>query len=400
MQNEWHGYMRIFDNERLIMIGVCIKYFHENYGGMLQAFATVHMLESRNIEYELINYEKRRTLPEKIKSIPRLFNGVLLNDKYEALKKKMGKKKHPDFAKKDAIRMQAFARFKEKSFAKLSPTFVGYKELCKGANRYSAVVVGSDQLWSPAGLPTNFYNLMFVPEYIRKISYASSFGVSQIPWYQKKRTEQFLKRLDYISMREIRGSEMVKELTGQDVPTILDPVFCFDKEEWRGMIPEKKLLDEPYIFAYFLGANPAHRKAVQQLSKETGLKIVILRHMDQYVEEDENVGDIAPYDVGPEEFLNYLRGAEYVCTDSFHGSCFSIINEKKFMIFNRYGTKSKTSKNSRIDSLCKNLGLSGRRFKGNILAIKDEIDYMSVQSRFKEMHKVTEDYINNAFNGL
>lgn len=170
------------------MIGVCIKYFHENYGGMLQAYATTKMLEARGIDYELIQYEKRRTLPEKIMSVPRLLNGVLLNDKYEALKKKMGMKKHPEFAKNDAIRMEAFGRFKKKAFTRFSPVFAGYPALCEGAKRYDAVVTGSDQLWSPAGLPTNYYNLMFVPDFVRKISYASSFGVSQIPWYQVKRT--------------------------------------------------------------------------------------------------------------------------------------------------------------------------------------------------------------------
>ncbi len=72
--------------------------------------------------------------------------------------------------------------------------------------------------------------------------------------------------------------------------------------------------------------------------------------MDQYVEEDENFGDYAPYNVGPIEFLNLIRGAEYVCTDSFHGTCFSVINEKKFMVFNRYSDNSSVSKNSRIDS--------------------------------------------------
>ena len=63
------------------MIGVCIKYFHENYGGMLQAFATIKMLESREMEYELIRYKKNLTLRKKIKSIPRLLNTVLLKDK-------------------------------------------------------------------------------------------------------------------------------------------------------------------------------------------------------------------------------------------------------------------------------------------------------------------------------
>ena len=141
------------------MIGVCIKYFHENYGGMLQAYATTKMLEARGIDYELIQYEKRRTLPEKIMSVPRLLNGVLLNDKYEALKKKMGMKKHPEFAKNDAIRMEAFGRFKKKAFTRFSPVFAGYPALCEGAKRYDAVVTGSDQLWSPAGLPTKHYYL-------------------------------------------------------------------------------------------------------------------------------------------------------------------------------------------------------------------------------------------------
>lgn len=65
-----------------------------------------------------------------------------------------------------------------------------------------------------------------------KISIASSFGVKEIPWYQKKRTIQYLNRIEYISMRENRGSEIVKELTGRDVPTILDPVFFLSKNEW------------------------------------------------------------------------------------------------------------------------------------------------------------------------
>lgn len=87
------------------MIGVCIKYFHENYGGMLQAYATVSMLEARGLDYELIQYEKKRTPIGVIKSLPRLLNGVLLNDKYEAFLKKKGMKQHPEFAKNDAIRM-------------------------------------------------------------------------------------------------------------------------------------------------------------------------------------------------------------------------------------------------------------------------------------------------------
>ena len=382
------------------MIGVCIKYFHENYGGMLQAFATIKMLESREMEYELIRYKKNLTLRKKIKSIPRLLNTVLLKDKYEAFLKKKGMMKHPEFAENNAIRMKAFDEFKKNKFIKLSTEYVGYKELCKGAKKYSAVISGSDQLWSPAGLPTNFYNLMFVPDEVRKISYASSFGVSQIPWYQTKRTANYLKRLDYISMRENRGSQIVKELIGKEVPVILDPVFNFDKEQWKELIPVKNEISEEYIFAYFLGNTVEYRKKVEAAANKLGYKIVVLRHLDQYIPEDETFGDIALYDVGPERFINLFRGAAYVCTDSFHGSCFSIINNKKFIVFNRYAAGSKNSKNSRIDTLCNNLGLQERRYNSNKTLeeqLNENIDYELVTDKIRKLKQDTDKYLDEAF---
>lgn len=379
------------------MIGICIKYFHENYGGMLQAYATVSMLENCEIPYELIQYEKKRTLVEVVKSMPRLLNGVLLNDKYEAFLKKQGFKKHPEFAENDAIRMKAFEIFKNQKFTKLSPVFKGYAALCEGGKKYSAVITGSDQLWSPAGLPTNYYNLMFVPDDTLKISIASSFGVKEIPWYQKKRTIQYLNRIEYISMRENRGSEIVKELTGRDVLTILDPVFFLSKNEWLERIPNKREINEPYIFAYFLGTTQEYRNTVKKLAHDKGMKVVALRHMDQYVEEDENFGDFAPYDVSPERFLNLLRNAEYVCTDSFHGTAFSILNEKQFVVFNRYAENSSFSKNSRIDTLCVNFGLENRRYKNGMdlsAVVKDDIDYKAVGEKYKNLKQVTDQYLN------
>lgn len=385
------------------MIGVCIKYFHENYGGMLQAFATVTMLEKRGLEYELIQYQKHYSLWGKLKQVPRLFNSILLNDKKEAFLKKMGKRKHPDFLKNDSIRLAAFDSFKKEKFTQLSPIFIGFNALCKGANRYSAIITGSDQLWSPAGLPTNFYNLMFVPNHIRKISIASSFGVKYIPWYQIKRTREYLNRIEFVSMRENRGSEIVKELTGRDVPTILDPVFLFNATEWADLIPSKEEYKEPYIFAYFLGNNPSFRNAVTAVAKRLNCKVVTLRHLDQYVESDESFGDYAPYNVDPARFLNILRGASYICTDSFHGSVFSIIHHKPFVTFNRYDEKSKHSKNSRIETLCNNLSLTNRRFSNSENLFKqltEEIDYTSVDKKLQQLRKHTDNYLNEALEGI
>ena len=381
------------------MIGVCIKYFHANYGGMLQAYATTAILEDMGLQYELIQYEKHRTPVEIIKAMPRLLNSVLLNDKYESLLQKLGEKLHPEFATKNIARKACFAAFCEERFTKLSPVFKGYPALCEGAQRYDAVITGSDQLWSPAGLPTNYYNLMFVPDEIRKVSFASSFGVSNIPWYQKKRTKEFLNRIPYVSMRENRGAQIVKDLTGRDVPVLMDPVFYFNKQDWEKLIPYESNDWGQYIFCYFLGNNPEHRKAARRLSEETGLKIVTLRHLDRYVPEDETFGDIAPYDVDPAKFLNILRNAAYVCTDSFHGSVFSIIHEKKFMVFNRYSSQSVTSKNSRIDSLCQNLGISDRRYSGMDdirKKMESDIQYDAIQKRLSEERSRTKQYLEAA----
>lgn len=377
------------------MIGVCIKYFHENYGGMLQAYATTMYLEELGVDYELIRYDKRKNIFQKIKNIPRLFNKILLNDKIEGFKKKVGLKLHKDFAKNNRLRMKSFHKFCNQKFINLSPIYSSYQDMADKSSIYDIVLTGSDQLWSPAGLPTNFYNLEFCKNGVKRISYASSFGVSYIPWYQKRRTADFLKKFDFISMREIKGAKIVKELIGKEVPEVADPVFLINKEKWDTLIPNFNRYHCKYIFAYFLGNTKEYREKVTEFAKERGLKIVTLRHLDQYVKEDEKFGDYAPYDIGPEEFLNLIRNAEYVFTDSFHGSCFSIINHKKFLTFNRYSNKSKVSKNSRIDTLMANIGIN-RRYNGAIEDVLADIDYSTVDQRLNDLIVFSKQYLCNA----
>ena len=88
------------------MVGVCIKYMHENYGGILQAYATVSYLENQNIEYELVRYTRKKTVTEALKDVPRLFNAVWFNSRYEGIQRKLSLKKHPEYAKNNQIRMK------------------------------------------------------------------------------------------------------------------------------------------------------------------------------------------------------------------------------------------------------------------------------------------------------
>lgn len=382
------------------MLGVCLKYTQANYGSKLQALATVKMFDELGIEYEIIRYNKK-DIRFLVRSIPRFFNWVFINDRYLQIQRALAFRKHPEVNEKVQMRNKAFASFDMHFENELSPVYGSYAELKKKCpQKYDRVITCSDQLWSPSALGSGFYNLMFAPAETKKISWASSFGVSQIPWYQKGRTKRYLERIEHISMRENRGAEIVKELTGRDVPVLMDPVFVFDRQKWDEMIPPAKPEWDNYIFCYFLGENPEHRAAAKLLAEKTGMQIVSLPHLDKYVAEDERFGDAAPYDVDPARFLNILRNASYVCTDSFHGTAFSIIFEKQFMVFNRYSDRSSNSKNSRVDSVCTNVGLKDRRFTDTehiIQMMEQPIDYAAVQEKVARYREHTRQYLRNAF---
>lgn len=378
-------------------IGICACYDTKNYGSMLQAFATQIAIDKLGFESEYIVYKKKKTLAFLLKQIPRFLNANLMHDKLLGMQKKAKLSKYPKIREKDNIRCLAFKEFQKRYYRSFSSEYYGYDELKVGARHYDSVVVGSDQLWTPGGLASNFYNLMFVPDEINKISYATSFGVGTIPWYQKKRTKQYLDRINYLSVREIKGAELIKKLTDRDAKVVSDPTLLLSKLQWDELIPLKRLVREPYIFCYFLGGNPEHRKIAMELQLKTGLKIVTTPFLDSFVLEDLNFGDEHLFDVAPDDFVNLIRGAEFVVTDSFHGSIFSILNHKKFVTLNRFKEGSKNSRNSRIDSLCGILGLHERRYVSDIFkTISKEIDYDLVDKKIEVLRSESMEYLQNA----
>lgn len=378
-------------------LGICACYQHKNYGSQLQSYATTVELARRNIDFEVIRYKKKITPLLLVKSLPRLLNPVFINDRIiETSQKKMMLKLHPQLAQDNAVRNAAFDKFSQSRFKKLSPVYYGYEQLKEQSKKYTAVMVGSDQLWSPSGITSNFYNLMFADDNTVKISYATSFGVSQINPRYHKIYNTFLNRLNFISVRENSGKKIVEELSSNKAEVVCDPVILLDAEQWLKEIPNKRLYDEPYIFAYFLGKSAEYRDAVTKFAKQKDLKIVTEPHMDSYNKADENFGDYTPFDIGPAEFVNLIRNAEYVFTDSFHGSVFSMLYQKQFLVFNRYSDNSSSSKNSRIDSFCKNYGLSDRRYNGNIADVENKINYEDVLGKVDEHRQKSKAFLDKA----
>ena len=388
--------MKKYSNKGLI--GACLEIKNNNYGSMLQSFATQKMMDEYGIQYELLNYKKKYTPLFVLKSIPRLLNKVIWQEKINENQKKRFLKRNPELMSDVKKRSRAYDQFRESYFNHPVVTYYGYSKLKEESKKYSAFITGSDQLWSPSGLPTNFYNLMFTYEDAVRISYASSFGVKKIPWYQRGRTRKFLDRIQHVSCREESGKEIVKELTGRDVPTVADPTILFNGEEWKELLPIDRVQEGKYIFSYILGTDKKYRDEVLKLSKETGLPIVSIH---QYVDADLDFGDVSVTDAGPAEFVDLIRNAEYVCTDSFHGSVFSILCHRKLVIFNRYSDSSSSSKNTRIDNLCGKLGLSDRRFSGDIIKdAKGEIDYFIIDNKLEDIRRESIYYLEQAFDSI
>ncbi len=378
-------------------LGICVCYQQRNYGSQLQSYATTVELEKRGIDYEIIRYQKKYTPSMIIGLLPRLVNPVFIHERFFLrYPKKIMMKMHPQLNTGNTTRNACLAKFSKERFTKLSPVYYGYDELCRQSEKYDGVMVGSDQLWAPSGITSNFYNLMFAGGGTRKISYAASFGVSQIEKKHHKLYNKFLSEMDYISVRENSAKKLVEQLSNKSAEVVTDPVMLLDADEWLKEIPNANRFDEPYVYAYFLGKSPEYRAAVTEFAKSKGLKIVTAHHMDSYNKADNNFGDYAPFDVGPAEFVNFIRNAEYVFTDSFHGSVFSILYQKKFMVFNRYSDASISSKNSRIDSLCENYGLSDRRYTGDIYAVENDIDYSSVLAKVEAHRQVSKAFLDKA----
>jgi hypothetical protein len=165
------------------------------------------------------------------------------------------------------------------------------------------------------------------------------------------------------------------------------------------IVPKERFYADKYIFCYFLGNNPEQRDFVRKVRELTGYKIVQLQHCDEYIKSDVGFPDFAPYNVGPREFIQLIRDAELVFTDSFHCSVFSMLNCKKFFTFRRYNNDSIVSTNGRIYDLLNEVELSNRLLTAHenpAEMLKQEIDYNKVSDKLEHLRQFTWDWLNDS----
>lgn len=385
-------------------IGIAAVTYKDNFGSALQTYATQYAIEKLgydpyifdiNSVQKLIMRKKKLFYFKRLICDPDEFIYVLR----KALSLFKSKKSDNQYALDMKLRHQMYSDFNDK-YLKMFERTDGWKSLSEQSSTCDRVVVGSDQIWRPSNIIGRFFTLKFVPDNIPKIAYASSFGVSVLPKSVKKESVSFLERFSHLSVREESGKKIVKDLINKDIPVVCDPTMLLTKEQWAEVSGDKPLYDEPYILCYFLGQNSMHREFAQNLRKTTGCKIIALLHGGEgYVAKDEDYPDYKPYDIGPAEFVNLIKNAAYICTDSFHGTVFSILHSKKFFSFRRYEDTSETSTNDRLYTLLNWTGLSDRMLYGNEdvnKCMEMDVDYDDVLSKVDAKRNESMSYLVNA----
>lgn len=296
-----------------------------NSGASLQAYALEKYLQEMGHEVEIIDY-KPDYLSGHYKlatvSNPKYNNSLILKITYILLKLP---------GRLWALRTKkVFDDFREKYLRITDKRYTSNEELKKNLPDADIYIAGSDQIWNATfqnGKDKSFY-LDFVPDNKIKASYAASFATDTFPEEIKEKTSNMIKRIDYISVREKSGLNILKDMDINNAKQVLDPVFLLNKEHWESIcnnsINKNK---QKYLLVYDFDNNPLIKEIALKVSKEKNLKI--------YTIFKSNYSDKVLSNIGPIEFLSYIKSAEFVISNSFHATAFSIIFEKNFIVVNR-----------------------------------------------------------------
>lgn len=297
-------------------VGLISFFINENYGAVLQSLALQHTLKEFGLNAVFINY----TPSIKIKSL----KGRILNKAYSPIKNLLGyktrRRKTHDFINKHIT---------------YTPKINSFEEMAESTNDFDAFIVGSDQVWNPRWLEfaSEYYLLSFVKNK-PKFSYAASFGRSNLPETYKSICKNELSTFSAVSIREKTGAGILKELDIANT-VVLDPTLLLSIDKWHYFFDNKALIKNKYILCYVMTGDHKSasyiRKYAKKINKQLGGGHEII------VVGDKEYKKIMPSyhlitDAGPADFLNLIYNAEFIITNSFHGTCFSINFEKEFSV--------------------------------------------------------------------
>ena len=379
-------------------IGLIIANPITNYGAHLQGYATQVAIDSLGAKTAVFDVSRVRGRAFVDFGLFIKAFGVILR---RLFKKKQTQNYDDLFRQNVKERTQLAKDFRNRRLHDVV-VYTDYAKLVNDAKSYDTIMIGSDQMWPPGASFGSILSLRFVPKGVKRVSYATSLGVSEYPKYCWNSARDMWTKIDYVSVREEQGANIIRKVCRNkvDVKVVVDPTYLMTKEQWENVIPVQKMCEKKYVFCYFLGDDINSKLCAKRYAEKNNLHLVSILSSESYSEIDRTFADDTVSAATPEEFINWVRGAECVFTDSFHGLAFSVINHKQFFVFYRKRRDSKQSRNSRIDNILSMWDCEDRLVVDPTMDWTNKdivpIDYSHVESLITEKRNESLDYLKKA----
>lgn len=350
-------------------VGIVTWYKNGNFGGTLQAFSLSKVFASFGVEVEFVNYRPDGGLKRKIKNaMIYCFCPCVME-----------------------------SRWKIWNFVKMNlretPQLNDYEALSDYARKnFDFVVCGSDQIWASFKdklLPEVNY-LTFIPSCFR-VAYAPSIGLNEIPERHKSLFTKFVSDFTFLSVREKKGAELIRALTGLECRVVIDPSLLLTSSDWNKLLPEKRFMNKPYIFCYFLRRNDVYVSFVKKMSRHLNCQVIA------YQIKREGELRLPMKSGGPLNFVHAIRDAEYVMTDSFHGCAYALLFKKALGLFKRFSDDESFCQNSRLYNILEKLGINDIWIDNDDIQtfMVKQINYDEVMDKLSALRSDSLDYIKS-----
>ena len=248
-------------------------------------------------------------------------------------------------------------------------------------------IAGSDQIWNTLfrnGRDAAFY-LDFAPKTARCITYAASFATKEVVEDYKPFVRKMLQGLDKISLRESVSLPLLVSLGRKDGVAVCDPVFLLSRQQWNELFLHQENGLEPYLLVYDTGGSSQIKEAAIKIAKLRNLKIYNVSAFKlSYADRDY-------WYSGPLDFVRLIRDAEFVISNSFHATAFSLIFHREFCVVNRT-----EAINERMYSLLEQYALHDRMLNNDINIPTEPVDYKKVQLKLDEFIAASKQYLHDA----
>lgn len=363
-------------------IAIMTQPLGKNYGGIMQAWALQQVL--KRMGHEPV------TIDRQLGSRSFAYRGA--RRVYRLLSYAVGNRKAPIVPDSTLADITTHTREFIRTHITMSPMIDATKKL-RGhfaSEAYQAVIVGSDQTWRPMYSPKlyNFF-LDFLPDRnIKKVAYASSFGVDY--WeYSARKTKQcaeLVRDFDFVSVRETSGVALCEQYLGIKAQAVLDPTLLLTAEDYIDLLQQEGVQGESGggLYTYLLDKTPEKSAIVEHLSKELGLNI-FKRQSEESIS-DWREGPVEKYQMPPvTEWLSGFHRAAFVVTDSFHGMVFAIIFGKPFIVISNSQRGA-----ARFDSLLAQLGLTDRLVSSNVPLTREILSFNHGNLYFDALRELRE----------